>query len=522
MTFLAKSDYFTGRGLKGRMTAAFFRGVGQLPVDRSGGRAGEAALRSGLKVLRRGELLGIYPEGTRSPDGRLYRGRTGVARMALEGSVKVLPVAMIGTDKAQPTGTKIPKLIRIGVKIGKPLDFSRYEGMEDDRFVLRSITDEIMYELMLLSGQEYVDMYATSMKDRILAAAKTKARELQEAALPGSAAKELEEALDAGDDETIAQGAPQRRRRRRRHRRGHRERRRQLARPRAGRASRTASGSTPPTRPARCPRAPARRAEDPFAVARHLSLSARRAIAAPDSQPEVVSAFWKGIDVFRPLALAYAAYSLADRPHDLVAPRPGLGGPRPCSASGPSSWSSTGGAGSGWSWSSCCSPPQRSWPPSWSTRPRRSRQGSRTLPTIWPAAGVVSAAVLLGRKGGLAAAVFIGIVDVVEVGKATPNTINNIVLLLLIGTLIGYACDLAREGHAKLREALALEAQVRERERLARTVHDGVLQTLAFINRRGTQLGGRGGRAGRAWRPTRNACCAPSSAARRRPTPRPP
>jgi 1-acyl-sn-glycerol-3-phosphate acyltransferase len=202
MTFLAKSDYFTGTGVKGRATAAFFKGVGQLPVDRSGGRAGEAALRSGLKVLRRGELLGIYPEGTRSPDGRLYRGRTGVARMALEAGVPVLPVAMIGTDKAQPTGKKIPKLMRIGVKIGTPLDFSRYEGMEGDRFVLRSITDEIMYELMLLSGQEYVDMYATSMKDRILAAARTKARELQEAAKPGAAAKELEDALDAGDDET--------------------------------------------------------------------------------------------------------------------------------------------------------------------------------------------------------------------------------------------------------------------------------------------------------------------------------
>ena len=209
MTFLAKSDYFTGRGIKGRLTAAFFRGVGQLPVDRSGGRAGEAALRSGLRVLRRGELLGIYPEGTRSPDGRLYRGRTGVARMALEGGVKVLPVAMIGTDKAQPTGKKIPRLMRIGVKIGAPLDFSRYEGMEDDRFVLRSITDEIMYELMLLSGQEYVDMYATSMKDRILAAAKTKAREIQEAALPGSAAKELEEALDAHDDQALRRAGRQ-------------------------------------------------------------------------------------------------------------------------------------------------------------------------------------------------------------------------------------------------------------------------------------------------------------------------
>ena len=179
VTFLAKSDYFTGRGVKGRATAAFFKGAGQLPVDRSGGMAGEAALSSGMKVLRRGEMLGIYPEGTRSPDGRLYRGRTGVARMALEAGCPVLPVAMIGTDKAQPTGKKVPKIMRIGVRIGKPLDFSRYEGMEDDRFVLRSITDEIMYELMLLSHQEYVDMYATSMKNRLLAAAKAKAKELQ-------------------------------------------------------------------------------------------------------------------------------------------------------------------------------------------------------------------------------------------------------------------------------------------------------------------------------------------------------
>jgi 1-acyl-sn-glycerol-3-phosphate acyltransferase len=209
MTFLAKSDYFTGRGLKGKATAAFFKGVGQLPVDRSGGKAGEAALNSGLRVLRRGELLGIYPEGTRSPDGRLYRGRTGVARMALEAGVPVLPVAMIGTDKAQPTGKKLPKIMRIGIRIGRPLSFARYEGMEDDRFVLRSITDEIMYELMLLSGQEYVDEYATSMKDRLVRAAKARAREIQEAARPGSAAKELEDALDAaegieGEDDRMA------------------------------------------------------------------------------------------------------------------------------------------------------------------------------------------------------------------------------------------------------------------------------------------------------------------------------
>jgi 1-acyl-sn-glycerol-3-phosphate acyltransferase len=170
VTFLAKADYFTGRGIKGRLTAGFFKGVGQLPVDRSGGEASDAALRTGLKVLRRGDVLGIYPEGTRSPDGRLYRGKTGVARLALEAGVPVLPVAMIGTDKVQPIGRRMPRIGRVGIVIGAPLDFSRYEGMEDDRFVLRSITDEIMYELMELSGQEYVDVYAATMKERIAAA----------------------------------------------------------------------------------------------------------------------------------------------------------------------------------------------------------------------------------------------------------------------------------------------------------------------------------------------------------------
>ncbi len=174
VTFLAKADYFTGRGPKGRLTAAFFRLADQLPVDRSGGRASEAALRTGLRVLRRGDILGIYPEGTRSPDGRLYRGKTGVARMALEAGVPVIPVAMIDTDKAQPIGRTIPTVMRVGVRIGAPLDFSRYEGMEDDRFVLRSITDEIMYELMQLSGQEYVDVYAADMKERIAAARRAK------------------------------------------------------------------------------------------------------------------------------------------------------------------------------------------------------------------------------------------------------------------------------------------------------------------------------------------------------------
>jgi 1-acyl-sn-glycerol-3-phosphate acyltransferase len=167
ITFLAKSDYFTGRGLKGRLTAGFFKQAGQLPVDRSGGAASDAAIRTGLRVLRSGAALGIYPEGTRSPDGRLYRGKTGVARMALEGRVPVIPVAMIDTEKAQPPGQVVPNIRRIGVRLGEPLDFSRYYGLETDRFVLRSVTDEIMYALMELSNQEYVDIYAASMKERL-------------------------------------------------------------------------------------------------------------------------------------------------------------------------------------------------------------------------------------------------------------------------------------------------------------------------------------------------------------------
>jgi 1-acyl-sn-glycerol-3-phosphate acyltransferase len=167
VTFLAKGDYFTGRGVKGKLTAAFFKSINQVPVDRSGGRASEAALRKGVEILKSGELLGIYPEGTRSPDGRLYRGKTGIARMALEAGVPVIPVAMINTFEIQPAGQVRPKIMQVGIRIGKPLDFSRYAGMEDDRFVLRSITDEIMYELMQLSGQEYVDMYAAKAKEEL-------------------------------------------------------------------------------------------------------------------------------------------------------------------------------------------------------------------------------------------------------------------------------------------------------------------------------------------------------------------
>jgi 1-acyl-sn-glycerol-3-phosphate acyltransferase len=171
VTFLAKQEYFTGRGLKGWFRRMFFSSVGQVPIDRSSGTAAKAALESGKRVLAEGKLLGIYPEGTRSPDGRLYRGKTGVARMALEARVPVIPCAMIDTDKVQPIGHSLPRIRRVGVRIGKPLDFSRYDGLAGDRFVERSMTDEIMYELMMLSGQEYVDLYAAKVKaDRAIAA----------------------------------------------------------------------------------------------------------------------------------------------------------------------------------------------------------------------------------------------------------------------------------------------------------------------------------------------------------------
>ena len=174
VTFVAKSDYFTGDGLKGWAQKRFFAGTGQVPIDRTGGRASEGALRAGLKVLERGELFGIYPEGTRSHDGRLYKGRTGVARLALTANVPVVPSAVIGTDVIAPPGKIVSKIVSPTIRFGKPLDFSRYQGMSEDRFILRSITDEIMYAIMELSGQEYIDLYAPAAKEL---AAKEKAAE---------------------------------------------------------------------------------------------------------------------------------------------------------------------------------------------------------------------------------------------------------------------------------------------------------------------------------------------------------
>lgn len=165
VTFVAKAEYFEGAGLKGWLQKRFFLGAGQVPIDRSGGRASEGALLAGRKMLDAGGLFGIFPEGTRSHDGRLYRGRTGLARLALEAKVPVIPVGVLRTNEVAPPGKVLGKLVRPVVRFGPPLDFSRYEGMEGDRYILRAVTDEVMYEIMRLSGQEYVDVYATRAKE---------------------------------------------------------------------------------------------------------------------------------------------------------------------------------------------------------------------------------------------------------------------------------------------------------------------------------------------------------------------
>ncbi|GGM12596.1 lysophospholipid acyltransferase family protein [Nakamurella endophytica] len=186
VTFLAKSEYFTEKGLKGRFKKWFFSGVGQVPIDRGGASAAHDALMTGVRLLREGKALGIYPEGTRSPDGRLYKGKTGVARMALEARVPVVPMVTIGTDKVNPIGSKMWRPHRIQVTFGRPLDFSRYEGMAGDRFVERSMTDEIMYRIMELSHQEYVDVYAAKVKADLAAGRGGQVTPLVEGRGPGT------------------------------------------------------------------------------------------------------------------------------------------------------------------------------------------------------------------------------------------------------------------------------------------------------------------------------------------------
>jgi 1-acyl-sn-glycerol-3-phosphate acyltransferase len=165
LTFPAKAELFQGKKLGARFVTWFLKSVGQLPLDRSGGRASATSMDGVLGVLKRGDLLGSYPEGTRSVDGRLYKGKTGVARLVLSARVPVVPVAMVNTQFVPSKLFKIPIMRRPGIRFGKPLDFSRYSVAGNDRDVLRWVTDEIMNAVMELSGQEYVDAYGSSVKD---------------------------------------------------------------------------------------------------------------------------------------------------------------------------------------------------------------------------------------------------------------------------------------------------------------------------------------------------------------------
>jgi 1-acyl-sn-glycerol-3-phosphate acyltransferase len=168
VTFAAKAEYFTSNGIKDRLTGAYMRGTGQLPVDRDAARAAQDMLDSALALLNEGKLFGIYPEGTRSPDGRLYRGRTGVSWLALHARVPVIPVAMSGTDRVLPPGQTMPRFNRIKIKIGEPMTFEKYEGTGARE--RRAVADEVMAAIQKLSGQEYVPMYASARKAEIAAA----------------------------------------------------------------------------------------------------------------------------------------------------------------------------------------------------------------------------------------------------------------------------------------------------------------------------------------------------------------
>jgi 1-acyl-sn-glycerol-3-phosphate acyltransferase len=163
--FLAKAEYFNGTGVKGFINRWFYTVSGQVPIDRTDADSAQAALQVADGLLTQGRLLCMYPEGTRSPDGRLYKGKTGLARLVLHTGVPVIPVAMIGTDVVNPPGKKMLRFGRVTVRFGKPMDFGRFEGMEGNHFIERAVTDEVIYELMELSGQEYVDIYAASVKN---------------------------------------------------------------------------------------------------------------------------------------------------------------------------------------------------------------------------------------------------------------------------------------------------------------------------------------------------------------------
>jgi len=165
VTFIAKSEYFTGRGIKGAALRWFYSATGQVPVDRRGADASAPALDAAKSILRQRKVWAVYPEGTRSPDGRLYKGKTGLARVAIETGAPVVPVVMHGTLGVNPVGSRMWRPGKVRMVVGEPLDFTRYAGGENSRAILRDTTDEVMAALATLSGQEYVDVYAATVKD---------------------------------------------------------------------------------------------------------------------------------------------------------------------------------------------------------------------------------------------------------------------------------------------------------------------------------------------------------------------
>jgi len=170
VTFAAKSEYFTGTRPIDRITSAYMRATNQLSVDRAQVRAGQDMLEAALGLLREGALFGIYPEGTRSPDGRLYRGRTGIGWLALNSGLPVIPVAMSGTDRVLPPGHRIPRMAKIRITVGKPLTFESYRDLPSAARQRRAVTDEVMRSIQALSGQEYVPVYASVRKEELAAA----------------------------------------------------------------------------------------------------------------------------------------------------------------------------------------------------------------------------------------------------------------------------------------------------------------------------------------------------------------
>ena len=394
-----------------------------MPIDRSGASAAEGALSSARTILERGDLFGIYPEGTRSHDGRLYRGKTGVARLALETGAPVIPVAVLGTDVVAPPGKTFGTFTRPGVRFGKPLDFCRYEGMENDRYILRAITDEIMYEIMQLSGQEYVDLYAT------------KAKELSQK----SAARLAKRAEREARDEL------------------------------ADRASRSRHPDPAPAAPGPTDRAGRDRGRGPpLPLAGGAPLRARRQRRGPQPLPRSASptrsegrSCWRGW-------WSGPAWSAGP-----TTPTPGVRRPGSSPTSG--------------------SP----WPP-WSLTAAVKEPGYHsTVPGFWVMAAMFAWAIHWRMIGGLIAAVLLSVADFLTRHYLSESVYGNLFLLLIGGPIVGLMVDSLLRSATRTAAAERAAATAAERARLARAVHDGVLQVLALVQRQGPDLGPEGAELGR-------------------------